>query len=105
MSMFLDKEEACPKCGAETLAQGFHYDMQHCAKCSWGPFGADSLKESVTWTPAAELPDSDTTVQLFDQAASEPVWLGYYDGARWLYIDGMPATPTHYAPMLKGPTA
>lgn len=62
-----------------------------------------TLSERVTWTPVAQLPDSDITVQLYDEAASEPVWPGYYDGERWRYIDGMPAKPTHYAEMLRGP--
>lgn len=61
------------------------------------------LAEAITWKAAADLPDADSTVMLFDPAASEPVWPGYYDGERWLYADGMPAAPTHYADMLKGP--
>lgn len=59
--------------------------------------------ERTTWTPVAKLPDSDTTLQLHDPEASEPVWPGYYDGERWRYIDGLPAKPTHYADMLQGP--
>ena len=59
--------------------------------------------ERMTWTPVAQLPDSDITFQLYDKEASEPVWPGYYDGERWRYIDGLPATPTHYADMPHGP--
>lgn len=99
----LDKLEECPKCGAETAAQGFNYDMQYCGCGGFGPFGRDPFSESVTWTPAATLPDADATVLLFDVEANEPVWPGYYDGERWRYADGMPAKPTYYAPMLKGP--
>jgi hypothetical protein len=101
--MMYAKEEACFTCGAETQAQGFNYDMQHCAPCAESKRAAAALAEAVTWIPAAELPDADSTVMLFDTAASEPVWPGYYDGERWLYADGMPAAPTHYADMLKGP--
>jgi hypothetical protein len=61
--------------------------------------------ESITWSPVAELPDSDMTVQLFNKDASEPVWPGYFDGNRWLYIDGIVANPTHWADMPEGPTA
>ncbi|MDN4056357.1 hypothetical protein QPK32_25140 [Massilia sp. YIM B02763] len=61
------------------------------------------LVERLVWKDAAELPDVDVTFQLFDPEASEPVWPGYYDGERWVYADGMPATPTHYADMPRGP--
>jgi hypothetical protein len=61
--------------------------------------------ETLTWHPVASPPDSDTTVLLFDPAASEPVWLGYLDGGTWRFIDGMPAAPTHYCDIPKGPTA
>lgn len=64
---------------------------------------AINLNECVSWVHVATLPDADHTVQLFDPTASEPVWPGYFDGERWLYVDGVPATPTHYAPMLTGP--
>lgn len=64
-----------------------------------------NLTETLTWKPASELPDSDTTVHLFDPTASEPVWPGYHNGERWLYVDGMPATPTHYSEMPGGPNS
>lgn len=63
------------------------------------------ITETLTWKPVAEPPDSDTTVLLFDPAASEPVWLGYLDGETWRYVDGMPATPTHWSEMPGGPKA
>lgn len=63
----------------------------------------DQLAERLVWTDAAQLPDVDVTFQLYDPAASEPVWPGYYDGEQWRYADGMPATPTHYADMPRGP--
>jgi hypothetical protein len=59
--------------------------------------------ERRRWTDAAQLPDADVTFQLYDPAASEPVWPGYYDGERWRYVDGTLATPTHYADMPRGP--
>ena len=58
---------------------------------------------TVFWKPAAEKPASDTTVLLFDQAASEPVWMGFFDGGLWREVDGMPATPTHWAQLPEGP--
>lgn len=57
----------------------------------------------ITWKPVADPPDSDTTVLLFDPAASEPVWLGYLDGATWRFVDGMPAAPTHWSDIPAGP--
>lgn len=60
--------------------------------------------EQVKWISVSEqLPDSDTTVMLFDANANEPVWLGYFDGERWVYIDGMPAFPTHWTEIPGGP--
>ena len=63
------------------------------------------ITEALTWKPVAEPPDSDTTVLLFDPAASEPVWLGYLDGEIWRFVDGIPATPTHWGEVPKGPSA
>jgi hypothetical protein len=59
--------------------------------------------EVLTWRPVASPPDSDTTVLLFDPAASEPVWLGYLDGDTWRFVDGMPAAPKFWAAMPGGP--
>ncbi|KRB73480.1 Lar family restriction alleviation protein [Noviherbaspirillum sp. Root189] len=59
---------------------------------------------ALTWTKVADrLPDSDTTVMLFDPNANEPVWPGYLDGDMWRYADGMPAQPTHWADLPEGP--
>ena len=57
----------------------------------------------LTWKPVAEPPDSDTTVLLFDPSASEPVWLGYLDGDTWRFVDGMPAAPTCWTDLPRGP--
>jgi hypothetical protein len=62
------------------------------------------ITEALTWTPVAEPPDSDATVLLFDPAASEPVWPGYPDGDVWRTAEGMPALPTHWTDLPKGPT-
>lgn len=62
-----------------------------------------SSTETITWAPASSPPDADLTVQLFNRDASEPVWLGWYDGGRWWYVDGNPAEPTHWADMCVGP--
>lgn len=59
--------------------------------------------ETITWHPVAERPDSDTTVLLFDPAASEPVWPGYLDSDRWRTAEGMLAAPTFWAEMPGGP--
>jgi hypothetical protein len=61
--------------------------------------------ETLTWKPVALPTDSDTTALLFDQAASEPVWLGYLDGDTWRIVDGLPASPTHWAQLPGGPKA
>jgi hypothetical protein len=63
------------------------------------------ITEILTWKPVASLPDSDTTVLFFDSAAFEPVWMDYLDGDTWRFVDGMPATPTHWADIPKGPEA
>ena len=64
-----------------------------------------TLTDLIAWNPAASPPNSNTTVMLFDPAASEPVWLGYLDGDTRRFIDGMPAAPTHYCDIPKGPSA
>ncbi|WP_025918320.1 DUF551 domain-containing protein [Herminiimonas sp. CN] len=66
-----------------------------------------NLIETLTWIPVSErLPDSDITVLLFDPAANEPVWLGFWNDADncWYYVDAEEATPTHWAEMPEGPT-
>lgn len=63
------------------------------------------ITEVLTWKPVAEPPDSDTTVLLFDPAASEPVWPGYLDGDVWRTAEGMPAAPTLWSEMPGGPKA
>lgn len=62
-----------------------------------------TFTEILTWHPVSSPPDSDTTVLLFDPAASEPEWLGYLDGETWRFVDAMPATPTHWAALTIGP--
>ncbi len=41
---------------------------------------------STTSKAVAERSNCDTTVLLFDPAASEPVWLGYIDSDTWRFI-------------------
>lgn len=62
-------------------------------------------REVIIWIPVSEqLPDSDMTVQLFNAAADEPVWLGYHDASDncWYYVDAEVAAPTHWAEMPVG---
>ena len=44
--------------------------------------------ETITWHPASQPPDDDTTVMISISGGSEPVWLGYLraDGA-WRQAD------------------
>ena len=68
---------------------------------------SNPLIEVIVWNLVAVKPDSDVTVQLFDETASEPVWPGYWDdnSGQWLYIDGVPANPTHWAVFPAGPNS
>jgi hypothetical protein len=61
------------------------------------------MTETVTWVPIASPPDADVTVQLFDKDASEPVWLGWFNGVGWYYVDGLPANPSHWTDVCAGP--
>lgn len=64
--------------------------------------------ENIAWIPVAdELPDSDSTVLLFNAEASEPVWPGYYDDGveGWFYVTSAKAEPTHWANFPEGPKA
>lgn len=77
-----------------------------CVACPFRKKGAPrATVETITWFPVSleTMPDGDLTVQLFDEAASEPVWPGYFDGDKWLYIDGTIARPTSWAQMPAGP--
>lgn len=55
-----------------------------------------------TWISVGEtLPDSDITVLICAPGGDEPVWLGYWDGYEWRYVDGVLAesdeiTVTHW---------
>ena len=64
------------------------------ARCCLGlpPVGAGVMGYFVgTWIDAGqELPDADTTVMIRTINASEPVWLGYHDGERWMAVEGNP---------------
>lgn len=69
-----------------------------------GATSGELCGNALTWTKVADrLPDSETTVMLFDPGASESVWSGYLDGEIWRYVDAMPATPTHWSEMPAGP--
>lgn len=50
-----------------------------------------------------ELPDADETVLIATIDNTEPVWLGYYDGERWLDVEGIPVNVSHWAPMPEAP--
>lgn len=62
--------------------------------------------ETLTWhdVPGAQLPDSDITVMCELQGDDEPTWPGYWTGAQWLSIEGLPfaGTVTAWADMPKG---
>jgi hypothetical protein len=63
-----------------------------------------TMTETLQWHPVLEqMPDADSTVLIFDAAASEPVWLGYLDGEIWRNVDGTVASPTRWADMPRGP--
>ncbi|MDN3578686.1 DUF551 domain-containing protein [Chitinimonas viridis] len=50
------------------------------------------------------MPDAGISVLVFSPLAPEPVWMGYHDGADWMYVDGVPATGvTHWSPVPPGP--
>lgn len=50
--------------------------------------------ETITWHKASDtLPDSDMTVLVHSPSASEPVWLGYWDGRKWRDTDHMEIGP------------
>lgn len=46
-------------------------------------------QEQISWISVDELlPDDDTTVLICAPAASDPVWLGFYDGVYWFASTG-----------------
>jgi hypothetical protein len=105
-------------CGVEAGRNGFTRSqaalcedgMLSCISCPFRQGGIKSagadvaVFESIIWfSVAARMPDGDTTVQLFDRNADEPVWPGYFDGEEWIYVDGNRATPSHWGRMPAGP--
>lgn len=48
--------------------------------------------EAIDWHPIEQgPPDADTTVMVsLDDSHDEPTWLGFYDGATWRDVGGMP---------------
>ena len=50
-----------------------------------------------------ELPDEGTTVLIYEEHATDPVWPGYIDDGEWFFAEGAPAYPTHWAEMPEGP--
>lgn len=43
-----------------------------------------SKPETIRWQRG--LPDADMTVLVYVPKATEPVWLGYFDGHDWRYV-------------------
>jgi hypothetical protein len=118
---YFDAEDSASEsaCNEEAHRNGFTANQADLCEdgalnCGACPFrkatagvASTALLETITWHPVSPttMPDGDITVQLFDEAASEPVWPGYFDGEKWLYIDGNTAHPTYYAQMSIGPVA
>jgi hypothetical protein len=49
------------------------------------------VRPGVTWTPASNPPDADTTVML--ALADGEVWQGYWDGNLWVEVSGLQLAP------------
>lgn len=87
---------------------GYKFMPASVAWTTWQAARAQPIEEKrevITWIPVSErLPDSDMTVQLFNAAADEPVWLGYLAASDncWYYVDAEVAEPTHWAEMPAG---
>jgi hypothetical protein len=57
------------------------------------------------WYPIdCRLPDDDIVVLTYTPTHSEPVWLSYYDGQDWHYVDGDRHTPSHWMELPEQPT-
>lgn len=44
--------------------------------------------ETITWHSAERVPDSDRSVLICAPGASDPVWVGFWDGDGWV-SDGL----------------
>jgi hypothetical protein len=54
-------------------------------------YGSPFLRtEVLEWHTPDQPPDADTTVLLSLEGGDDPVWLGFWDGERWWYVDGTP---------------
>lgn len=102
-------EAAIPACDCTTLC-GSDPDIDKglCTPCAHYAASRKrlALTETLEWKDVNDsMPDSDETVLVFHEDAPDPVWLAYYDGTRWVSVDGMPLEDavTHWAQMPGGP--
>jgi hypothetical protein len=68
-----------------------------------------SSTETITWHLASvDLPDAGLSVLMYLPAASDPIYMGYWDDddQAWVHDCGMRVKQevTHWAEMPKGPT-
>lgn len=62
-----------------------------------------SFSESITWHPASAPPDADLTVLVETRNCSEPVWLGFYNGAgQWYDTENTAITVVRWADLPRG---
>jgi len=48
----------------------------------------------LSWRDSAQgLPEVGMTVFIASERTVEPVWLGYFDGEKWMTVEGVPAGP------------
>lgn len=46
-------------------------------------------QQVFTWTSVdLMLPDAEMTVMICQPTCTEPVWMGYWDGDRWMAVEG-----------------
>lgn len=65
-----------------------------------------SSDEQIQWIPlASSYPDADITVLVHCPGATDPVWLGFFDGEIWRDVgaDPMDHEVTHWADLPEGP--
>ena len=53
---------------------------------------------------ADEMPSTSSTVIIHHPDEVETVWLGYHDGEKWRYADGVLVAVTHWMPLPTPPS-
>lgn len=66
--------------------------------------GLHKKHQVITWISTdEEMPDADTAVLIRTPDSDERVWIGWFDGERWMMEAGPAGRVTHWSDIPQGP--